>query len=86
MLDHGNTAYPQKDKLAINRRVFSLEFLQEKYQIQDSDRTLDNCMTENHVTHQQSPQRQIPEVNGQKRKSNQNTHAETEETFLQSHE
>ena len=56
-------AYLQKDKLVIYRRVYDLEFLQESYQIQNSNKSMGNPPTENHVSHQGSPQRQILEVN-----------------------
>ena len=55
-----------KDKLVINRRVYDLEFLQENFQIQNTDKTLDNPPTENKITHPQSPWRQILEINRQK--------------------
>jgi hypothetical protein len=56
-----NAAYLCKDKFG------DMEFLQESYQIQN-DKTFDNPLTEDHVTHHQSPQRQISEVNRTERK------------------
>jgi hypothetical protein len=52
----------------INRRVHDL-VLQENYQIKNSDKTLDNTPTENHVAHQRSPRRHIPEVDREKESS-----------------
>jgi len=41
--------------------------------------------TENPVTHQQSPHRQIPEINRQKQTATRRHVQETQDTFLQSH-
>ena len=63
-----------------------MEFLQENFQIRDTDKTLDNSPTENRDTHQQSPSRQILEVNRQKESAASRHVSETKDTFLQSHE
>jgi hypothetical protein len=82
----GKHSMPLKDKLVTNRRVYDLEFLQENFQIQNTDKTLDNTPTENHVTHQPSPWRQILEVSRQKESAASSYMPETKHTFLQSHE
>jgi hypothetical protein len=41
--------------------MYDLEFIQENHQIKNSDQKLDSPQTEDHVTWQQSPQRQSPE-------------------------
>lgn len=81
-----NTAYLRKDKLVIYRRVYDLEFSQGSYQIQNSDKSMGNHLTENHVSHQQSPQRQILEVNRQRESATRKHVQETKDTILQSHE
>jgi len=68
------------------RRVYDLEFLQENFDIQNTDKTLDNTPTENRVTHQQSPWRQILEINRQKESAASIHMLETKDMFLQSHE
>lgn len=52
--------------MVINRREYDLEFLQENHQIQKTNKTSVNPPTQNHVTLQQSHQRQILKVNSQK--------------------
>lgn len=56
----GNTF--KKTKMVINRNAYVLEFLQENRQIQTTNKTSVNPPTQKHVTLQQSPRRQIPEV------------------------
>jgi hypothetical protein len=51
--------------MVIKRRVYDLEVLQKNYQIQNNDKRLARPPIEDHVTAQQPPQRQRPEVNGQ---------------------
>jgi hypothetical protein len=70
----------------IYRRVYDLEFLQESYQIQNSDKSMGNPPTENNVSHHRSPQRKIPEVNRQKESATRKHMRETQDTILQSHE
>jgi hypothetical protein len=52
--------------MVININAYVLEFLQENHQTQNTNKTSVNPPTQNHVTLQQSPRRQIPEVNRQK--------------------
>ena len=70
----------------MSRRVHDLEFLQENYEIQNINKTLDYPLTENHVTHQQSLWRQILEVNRQKESATRRLVLDTQDMFLQSHE
>jgi uncharacterized phage-associated protein len=53
---------------------------------QNTNKTLDNSQTENHVTHQQSPWTQILQVNRQKESATGRHVLEAQDTFLQSHE
>jgi len=47
---------------------------------------MDNLLTENHVTLQQSPQKQIVQVNRKKESGTRRNVPETQDTFLQRHE
>jgi hypothetical protein len=70
----------------INRRINDPEYLQENYQIQNSDKTLAKPPLENHVTNQQSPWRQILEVARQKERATRRHVPEAQDTFLSSNE
>ena len=56
----------EKHNIPSSRHIGDLEILQENYQIQNTDKTFDNPLTEDHVIYHQSLQRQILEVNRQK--------------------
>ena len=61
-------------------------FLQESYQTKNSDKSMGNPQTENHVSHQQSSKRQILEINRQKETATRKHVQETQDTSLRSHE
>jgi hypothetical protein len=78
-----NVVFLQKDKLVMNKKIYDLEFLQENYMLQLSDRRLDNPTVNDHVSHQQEFHRQNNEVNVQ-RDGLSGTHMEEgQESLLQ---
>jgi hypothetical protein len=82
----GKYNIPLKRQIANKQKSIRLGNLQENFQIQNTDKMLDNTPTENRVTHQQSPWRQILEVSRQKENAASRHVPETKNMFLQSHE
>jgi hypothetical protein len=64
----------------------NLEFLQENYQVQQSDKRLARPPTQDQIIRRPPPQRKRPEVSGQKESAIAIHVPETQETSLQSHE
>jgi hypothetical protein len=68
----------------VNTKIHEMDFLQENYMLQPSDRGMDNPTANKHISHQQELHRQNTEFNRQRDGSSRTHTEEGQETQLQS--